>query len=730
MSLYSYQGSSTSPAMDNNFEDANQSQYNEVEDDDEMRDDVDVEILEDKSNEKGEKSDDKLSYQRKPRAKKSKVWDEMKEVSQADGTKKVQCKWCLELFNKSASGTTTQYTRHLKNCLKRKLVVGQESRLKQQVLSVTEAPSDGVTSITNFSYDHAKVRELASHMVLAHEYSFSMMEHEIFNKFMKAASPCYTKISRYTVKKDCISTFENEKRKLRAALKGVSRISITTDLWKSNQKIQYMVVTGHFVDVDWVLQKRVLNFCNVPPPHTGVIISDALSKCFIEWGIENKISSITVDNASYNDVCVRRLKDDFLLRQKLSIGGKIFHVRCCAHILNLLVQDGLNQIGDVIDTVREGIKYLNNSESRLIEFSKIKKQLQLPSKKLILDCPTRWNGTYLMLAAALEFKDVFPRYADIDPGFHYVPSEYEWMKVEEVCQFLGIFHEITNMISGSEYPTANIFLVELYRLKELLNEKELDTSDHIRAMALSMAAKFDKYWGESNILISLAAILDPRYKMVLINHAFPVIYGETSAPMYIDAIKKILYDLYDEYVAAHMSSQCQEKEKLLLGKQKGKEISTDSRNVNGQVQGIRKQVLTGKAKFQMHVSKIDTSPPEKSDLDVYLDENRYTCDASVNLDVLGWWKGERWRLRILSRMASDILSIPVTTVASESTFSAGGRVIDDRRASMSVETVQMLLCANDWVRSLHGLKRHTRVSLIRFSLFLCGFFDISSINIY
>ncbi|XP_071914115.1 zinc finger BED domain-containing protein RICESLEEPER 2-like [Coffea arabica] len=121
-------------------------------------------------------------------------------------------------------------------------------------------------------------------------------------------------------------------------------------------------------------------------------------------------------------------------------------------------------------------------------------------------------------------------------------------------------------------------------------------------------------------------------------------------------------------------------------------------------------VLTGKEKFHMHVSEIDRAPPEKSDLDVYLEESRYACDARANLDVLGWWKGERLRFSILSRMAADILSVYVTTVASKSTFSAGGRVIDDRRASMSVETVQMLLCGNDWIRSLHALKNKSRVS--------------------
>jgi hypothetical protein len=34
--------------------------------------------------------------------------------------------------------------------------------------------------------DHKKVRELASHMILYHEYPFMVVEHVLFNKFMRA----------------------------------------------------------------------------------------------------------------------------------------------------------------------------------------------------------------------------------------------------------------------------------------------------------------------------------------------------------------------------------------------------------------------------------------------------------------------------------------------------------------------------------------------------------------
>jgi len=157
-----------------------------------------------------------------------------------------------------------------------------------------------------------------------------------------------------------------------------------------------------------------LNFFNVPPPHSGVIIADALQKSFIEWGIENKVSTITMDNARNNDVAIQILKDDFTLKNTLAVKGQLFHVHCCAHITNPLVQDGISQIGDIVDCVRDGIKYIVASEGRLKQFAEIAKQLQLSYKKLILDVPTRWNSTYMMLSTALEFREVFPRYEDRD----------------------------------------------------------------------------------------------------------------------------------------------------------------------------------------------------------------------------------------------------------------------------------------------------------------------------
>uniref|UniRef100_A0A2N9GDD9 HAT C-terminal dimerisation domain-containing protein n=1 Tax=Fagus sylvatica TaxID=28930 RepID=A0A2N9GDD9_FAGSY len=107
----------------------------------------------------------------------------------------------------------------------------------------------------------------------------------------------------------------------------------------------------------------------------GETIGKVVEKCLKEWGIDI-VLTITVDNASFNDVAIDYLRRKMKLKESCIVGCEFLHMRCCAHILNLIVQDGLKDNYESIAKVRNAV---------------------------------RWNSTYLLLEAAEKFERAFDR---------------------------------------------------------------------------------------------------------------------------------------------------------------------------------------------------------------------------------------------------------------------------------------------------------------------------------
>ena len=64
---------------------------------------------------------------------------------------------------------------------------------------------------------------------------------------------------------------------------------------------------------------------------------------------------------------------------------------------------------------------------------------------------------------------------------------------------------------------------------------------------------------------------------------------------------------------------------------------------------------------------------------------------------MDYWRGQQTRYPDLTAMARDILTIPVSTVASESAFSVGAKVIDKYRTALKSDITEAIICTKDWI---------------------------------
>ena len=168
----------------------------------------------------------------------------------------------------------------------------------------------------------------------------------------------------------------------------------------------------------------------------------------MEWGLDKKVFSITLDNATNNDSMQRNLKEklQMISGSGLLRDGKFLHIRCCAHILNLIVKEGLELAKDLLHNIRESVRYAKASQTRIQVFASCVERVRIGSGAgLSLDVPTRWNSTYEMLVRALKFRKASKNLDVVDGNYHSLPSEDEWNRGEKISELLKPFSIITTL---------------------------------------------------------------------------------------------------------------------------------------------------------------------------------------------------------------------------------------------------------------------------------------------
>ncbi|XP_021288725.1 zinc finger BED domain-containing protein RICESLEEPER 1-like isoform X1 [Herrania umbratica] len=640
---------------------------------------------------------------KKPKRLTSVVWNHFERVRKADVCYAV-CVHCNKKLSGSSNSGTTHLRNHLMRCLKR------SNYDVSQLLAAKRRKKDNTLTIANISYDEGQRKEdyikptivkyeqdqrkdevfnLGSsrfdqersqldlaRMIILHGYPLAMVEHVGFKVFVKNLQPLFDVVPNSTLELSCMEIYGKEKQKVYDMLSKLQgRINLAVEMWSSPENSNYLCLTAHYIDDDWKLQKRIVNFVTLDSSHTEDLLSEVIMKCLMDWDIECKLFAMTFDDCSTNDDIVLRIKEQISENRPRLSNGQLLDVRSAAHVLNSLVQDAVEALQVVIQKIRGSVRYVKSSQSIQGKFNEIAQQTGIISQKsLVLDCPIRWNSTYAMLETAVEYRNAFCHLPELDPELALSDEEWEW--ASSVTGYLKLFIEIINVFSGNKCPTANIYFPEICHVHIQLIEWCKSPDNFLSSLAAKMKAKFDKYWSKCSLALAVAAILDPRFKMKLVEYYYSQIYGSTA----LERIKEVSDGIKELFNAYSICSTLIDEGTALPGSS----LPSSSNDGRDRLKG-----------FDKFLHETSQSQSAISDLEKYLEEAVFPRNCDFN--ILNWWRVHTPRYPILSMMARDVLGTPMSTVAQESAFNARGRVLDSCRSSLTADTRQALICTRDWL---------------------------------
>ena len=302
-------------------------------------------------------------------------------------------------------------------------------------------------------------------------------------------------LGRQAIRSMVLKKSEEEKSKLKESLSG-ALVSIKFD-GVTRLRSHFLGISVQYYHEEHGLTVKTLALVDTEANHTSSHLKEILLDTLKQFNIsKQQVLACVVDNASNMTRTVQLLNEDEGdedddeeikdIQDSLSIDHTIYHMRCAEHTLQLGIRDVLKK---------------GRAEKFLTKLRKLAQHLRSPhtdgilkrraNKGMLIDMPTRWGSTFLMLQRLADLKCFVQ-----DLGSHesYL-TESEWTEVKMMVEVLQIPHAATIYFQKQDLTPGECLL-------------------HWREVVF----KLEKL--ENNLASALATALQSRQEFLLRQEAF------------------------------------------------------------------------------------------------------------------------------------------------------------------------------------------------------------------
>jgi len=365
----------------------------------------------------------------------------------------------------------------------------------------TSAEQIGILADTSQKHE---VDENASHeelikILAMHGHLPKMVDQDGFRELVTWLNPLVKMPSHDDLMMNTLNLFQKEKSKLMQEFTALrSRVCLSVYMWHYHPVLAFLCLRVHYIDGEWEKQQKVITFRAVDSSCNAKELSDIISGAVEHWGLDGKVFCIILDDAFIDNSVALTVKANLHERNPLSANQSLFVVRYATHLVDRVIQVGLDEL-----------------EKTLEKQSKFSK------------CT---NGR---TPAAVQY-----------PNCRYAPASEDWWTAGKISDKLDNLHKRVG--STKRYPTPAHLFNMLWNVKQDVHYESLiycyKDDDTFSKILVKMQNKFKESWKICFFHCCMPMIMDPECRLERIKSSVWLFGSEKND------VLRTLASLFNEYL--------------------------------------------------------------------------------------------------------------------------------------------------------------------------------------